>query len=103
MIFPNGTVVEIPGMVDSLPGAKKQTVKDDGEGTIEQSPDKAATLLKPPRSRSLRGPRLAPLPAWAAATLLQEGWLASARVWPPWGSFRCLRVAPMSKSPTAAR
>ena len=40
MIFPNGTVVEIPGMVDSLPGAKKQTVKDDGEGTIEQSPDK---------------------------------------------------------------
>ena len=24
MIFPNGTVVEIPGMVNSLPGAKKQ-------------------------------------------------------------------------------
>jgi len=40
MIFPNGTVVEIPGMVNGLPGAKKQTVKDDGEGTIEQSPDK---------------------------------------------------------------
>lgn len=40
MIFPNGTVVEIPGMVNALPGAKKQTVKDDGEGTIEQSPDK---------------------------------------------------------------
>jgi hypothetical protein len=31
MIFPNGTVIEIPGMVDSLPGAKKQTVKNDGE------------------------------------------------------------------------
>jgi len=37
MIFPNGTVVEIPGMVNSLPGAKDQSVKDDGEGTIEQA------------------------------------------------------------------
>jgi hypothetical protein len=40
MIFPNGTVVEIPGAVDGLPGAKKQTVKDDGEGTIQQDSDK---------------------------------------------------------------
>lgn len=40
IIFPNNTVVEIPGMVNSLPGAKKQTVKDDGEGTIEQDGDK---------------------------------------------------------------
>jgi type IV secretion system protein VirB10 len=40
IIFPNGTVVEIPGIVNSLPGANKQTVKDDGEGTIEQSADK---------------------------------------------------------------
>jgi len=40
MIFPNGTVVEIPGMVNSLPGASKQTVKDNGEGTVEQSADK---------------------------------------------------------------
>ena len=40
MIFPNGTVVEIPGVVDALPGAKQQTVKDDGEGTIEQNGDK---------------------------------------------------------------
>jgi hypothetical protein len=40
MIFPNGTVVEIPGVVDSLPGAKQQTVKDDGEGTIEQNGNK---------------------------------------------------------------
>lgn len=40
IIFPNGTVVEIPGIVNSLPGASKQTVKDDGEGTIEQNPDK---------------------------------------------------------------
>jgi hypothetical protein len=36
MIFPNGSVVEIPGVVDDLPGAKNQTVKDDGEGTIQQ-------------------------------------------------------------------
>ncbi|MGA2536296.1 MAG: hypothetical protein ABSF53_09785 [Terracidiphilus sp.] len=40
IIFPNGTVVEIPGIVNSLPGASKQTVKEDGEGTIEQNPDK---------------------------------------------------------------
>jgi hypothetical protein len=40
IIFPNGTVVEIPGIVNSLPGARKQTVKDDGEGTIEQGGDK---------------------------------------------------------------
>jgi type IV secretion system protein VirB10 len=40
IIFPNGTVVEIPGLVNSLPGAKKQSVKDDGEGTIEQQGDK---------------------------------------------------------------
>ena len=40
MIFPNGTVVEIPGVVDSMPGAKNQTVKDDGEGTIQQDGDK---------------------------------------------------------------
>jgi hypothetical protein len=40
MIFPNGTVVEIPGVVDSVPGAKKQSVKGDGEGTIEQDADK---------------------------------------------------------------
>jgi len=40
IIFPNGTVVEIPGLVNSLPGANKQTVKDDGEGTIEQNGDK---------------------------------------------------------------
>lgn len=40
MIFPNGTVVEIPGVVDGLPGAKKQSVKNDQEGTIEQDSDK---------------------------------------------------------------
>jgi type IV secretion system protein VirB10 len=44
MIFPNGTVVEIPGMVNSLPGASQQSVKDDGEGTIEQSADKGRNL-----------------------------------------------------------
>ncbi|MGH9590436.1 MAG: hypothetical protein ACRD25_08570, partial [Terracidiphilus sp.] len=40
IIFPNGTVVEIPGIVEDLPGAKDQSVKNDGEGTIEQHPDK---------------------------------------------------------------
>jgi type IV secretion system protein VirB10 len=40
IIFPNGTVVEIPGLVNSLPGAKKQSVKEGGEGTIQQQADK---------------------------------------------------------------
>lgn len=40
MIFPNGTVVEIPGLVNSLPGARQQSIKNDGEGTIEQGGDK---------------------------------------------------------------
>ncbi|MGD0479758.1 MAG: hypothetical protein ABSA42_06275 [Terracidiphilus sp.] len=40
IIFPNGSVVDIPGVVDSVPGTKNQTVKDDGEGTIEQNGDK---------------------------------------------------------------
>jgi hypothetical protein len=35
MIFPNGSVVEIPGAVNSMPGAEHQKVNGD-EGTIEQ-------------------------------------------------------------------
>lgn len=43
IIFPNGTVVEIPGVVNSLPGASKQEVKE-GEGTIEQQADKTRNM-----------------------------------------------------------
>ena len=39
IIFPNGSVVEVPGVVSALPGASKQDVKN-GEGTIEQDKDK---------------------------------------------------------------
>jgi type IV secretion system protein VirB10 len=46
IIFPNGTVVEIPGLVESLPGAHKQEVKNDGEGTIEQDADKTRDMGK---------------------------------------------------------
>lgn len=46
IIFPNGSVVEIPGIVNSLPGANKQSVKNDGEGTIEQAPDKGRNASK---------------------------------------------------------
>lgn len=49
MIFPNGSVVEIPGVVNSLPGAKEQSVKNDGEGTIEEAGQKgrhAGTVAK---------------------------------------------------------
>ena len=40
IIFPNGSVVEIPGVVDSVPGSKDQRVMNDGEGTIQQNGDK---------------------------------------------------------------
>jgi len=46
IIFPNGSVVEIPGIVNSLPGANKQKVKDDGEGTVEQDGDKTRNMGK---------------------------------------------------------
>lgn len=46
IIFPNGSVVEIPGLVDNLPGASKQQVKDDGEGTIQQDGDKTRNMGK---------------------------------------------------------
>lgn len=46
MIFPNGSVVEIPGMVNSLPGASKQEVMKDGEGTIQQQGDKTRNMGK---------------------------------------------------------
>lgn len=35
IIFPNGSVVDVPGVVNSLPGAQNQAVKDH-EGTIEE-------------------------------------------------------------------
>ncbi|HTB96656.1 MAG TPA: hypothetical protein VK716_06590 [Terracidiphilus sp.] len=46
IIFPNGSVVEIPGMVNRLPGSHKQDVKDNGEGTIEQDGDKGRNASK---------------------------------------------------------
>lgn len=46
IIFPNGSVAEIPGVVNSLPGARKQSVKDDGEGTIEQASNKGRNAGK---------------------------------------------------------
>jgi hypothetical protein len=46
MIFPNGSVIEIPGVVDGLPGAKKQSVKNDQEGTIEEDGDKGHTAAE---------------------------------------------------------
>ena len=39
MIFSNGTVVEIPGTLDSLPGATDAKVKD-GEGNVQQAGSK---------------------------------------------------------------
>lgn len=39
MIFPNGSVVQIPGVVDSLPGSDGPKIKDQ-EGTVEQAGNK---------------------------------------------------------------
>jgi type IV secretion system protein VirB10 len=39
MIFPNGSVVTIPGVVNSLPGSDGPKIKDD-EGTIQQASNK---------------------------------------------------------------
>ena len=46
MIFPNGTLVEIPGMVNSLQGSQHDTVKGDGEGSIESSGGKGKNAGK---------------------------------------------------------
>lgn len=46
IVFPNGSVAEIPGMVNSLPGARNQDVKNDGEGTVEQDSDKTRNAGK---------------------------------------------------------
>ncbi|HEY0759624.1 MAG TPA: hypothetical protein VGD59_10250 [Acidisarcina sp.] len=37
MIFPNGSVVEIPGMMSGIPGSKGPKVIGGGEGTVEQT------------------------------------------------------------------
>jgi hypothetical protein len=46
IIFPNGSVVEVPGMVNNLPGATDQTVNNDKEGTVEQNPNKGRNAGK---------------------------------------------------------
>jgi len=45
MIFPNGSVVEIPGIINSLPGSKDRTVKGD-EGTVEQDGNKGRDVAR---------------------------------------------------------
>ena len=45
MIFPNGSVVEIPGIINSLPGSKYRTVKGD-EGTVEQDGNKGRDVAR---------------------------------------------------------
>ncbi len=45
IIFPNGTVVEIPGVINSLPGAKDRIVKGD-EGTVEQEGNKGRDVAR---------------------------------------------------------
>jgi type IV secretion system protein VirB10 len=88
IIFPNGSVVEIPGLVNSLPGASKQKVKDDGEGTIEQQADKARNLGKIAEVTVPAGGTVAVIP-------LQGDSKAWARGWRLRGLHRSLREAPM--------
>jgi hypothetical protein len=57
MIFPNGSVVEIPGIVSNLPGARKQTVKAmareplNRKGTRDAMRARWRRLLFPPEVR----------------------------------------------------
>ena len=44
IIFPNGTVVEIPGIINSLPGAHDRTV--DPEGKVQQNGNKGRDVAK---------------------------------------------------------
>jgi type IV secretion system protein VirB10 len=46
LIFPNGTLVDVPGVVSGLPGGERQTVKDNGEGTVEASGGKGKNAGK---------------------------------------------------------
>jgi len=43
MIFPNGSVVEVPGVLNSLPGSDGPKVKD-SEGTVEQAGNKGRDI-----------------------------------------------------------
>ena len=43
MIFPNGSVVEVPGFLNSLPGSDGPKVKD-SEGTVEQAGNKGRDI-----------------------------------------------------------
>lgn len=45
MIFPNNTVVEIPGVINSLPGSKDRTVKNQ-EGTVEENSNKGHDVAR---------------------------------------------------------
>jgi type IV secretion system protein VirB10 len=45
IIFPNGSVVEIPGIINSLPGTKDRIVKGD-EGTVEQQGNKGRDVAR---------------------------------------------------------
>jgi type IV secretion system protein VirB10 len=45
IIFPNGTVVEIPGIISNLPGAHDRTVKGD-EGTVEEQGNKGRDVAR---------------------------------------------------------
>jgi type IV secretion system protein VirB10 len=45
IIFPGGAVVEIPGIINSLPGAKDRTVKGN-EGTVEQDSNKGHDVAR---------------------------------------------------------
>src|ERR1700679_1601176 len=43
MIFPNGSIVEVPGVLNSLPGSDGPKVKD-SEGTVEQAGEKGRDI-----------------------------------------------------------
>ena len=94
--LPNGSVVEIPGVVDSLPGARKQTVKDNGEGTIEQDGDKGRNAGQAAEIALPTGAGVGTIGGAPVRTPhSRAGSPAWARGWPLWGWSRFSRAMPM--------
>ena len=94
MIFPNGTVVEIPGVVNGLPGASKQEVKN-GEGTIEQDKDKRRNAGKTAEIAIPTGGTVGSIAGIGSGHPLAGGWRDRSRTCYGRAGIRSSREAPM--------
>ena len=97
IIFPNGSVVEIPGIVNSLPGAKDRSVKGRWEGTIEQDANKGRDVARAAEIAIPAGASVGTIGGAAAGHPLEGRRLAAlAQAWPRYGRGPCLRAERIS-------